>query len=138
MIDSRDEGDVELVFASGAVLRSRSVNGGEMLIWTTKPWLGPIHRSESELAPYDSEYGDFVKYDVSKEPGYADLIGQRLDGFHWYRNQFGICAGTILEFDGGGNALTIYAAADETWVFPGVRKDRFEEMDYTAESGSGS
>src|SRR5882672_6858492 len=78
-ISSHDAGDVELTFASGAVLHCESGSDGDTVRTSDTAWVDPFAgRLSAENEEYVRTSGKWVKNDVSDEQPFADLINQKI------------------------------------------------------------
>jgi hypothetical protein len=78
-VTSRDDGSVELVFASGATLLCESGSDGDSLRVRDTAWVDPF---AGPLSPENEEFvrtsGKWVRHDVSDEPPFHEMINQKI------------------------------------------------------------
>jgi hypothetical protein len=109
------DGAVEIVFAGGGVLFCDTGPDGDSLQLQDFAWTDPL---AEPLSPENEEFvrtsGKWVRHDVSTEPPFADLIGEKLFDIALMVGSTGRLHGLLL--DVSGPKFLIYAIADEVHV----------------------
>jgi len=119
----------EFVAENNRVLRLRDEDGGERLAGYSTLWEDPLANSSEANRKYVEEYGKYTRFDVSHSAPYEQIVGRRLRCFVPLYNAFTIFAGVELQF--AEHWLTVYAAADETWVRWGLIPEKLDVMEWT-------
>lgn len=113
-ITSRDDGSVELVFASGAILLCESGSDGDSVRVRDTAWIDPF---AGPLSPENDEFvrtsGKWVRHDVSEEQPFDEMINQKIFDIApmtGIRKTYGLLVNL------SGPLLAFYAIADELHV----------------------
>ena len=92
----RDDGPLECMCERTTCLLD-SQSDGEQLRVREGPWVDPFeYPLTDENRKYVDEYGKWRRVDCSKDPPYADLIGQRIVAIAMLQNSTGVIAGVRL------------------------------------------
>jgi hypothetical protein len=114
-VTSRDDGSVELVFASGAILLCESGSDGDSVRVRDTAWVDPF---AGPLSPENEEFvrtsGKWVRHDVSDEPPFAELINRKVFDIAPMTGSTGKTYGLLVNVS--GSLLALYANADELHV----------------------
>ena len=111
-------GPLQLAFADGRVVHLTTATNGESVWILPGPWRDPLADPEHGIdEAWAREHGQTVVVDVSTRPGYAAVVGQRLDAVRWLANEHGGIAGAEMRF--GRAFLTFVSWGDEEYVVPG-------------------
>jgi hypothetical protein len=111
-------GPLELAFEGGRTLHLTTAADAESVHVGPGPWIDPFSGPDGETDPaWAREHGRYVRVDVSREPGYAEAAGARLDGLRWLASEHGAIAGVEMRF--GAAALTFVSWGDDEYVFAG-------------------
>lgn len=109
------DGAVEIAFAGGGVLFCDTGPDGDSLRLQDSAWIDPF---TGPLSPENEEFvrtsGKWVRYDVSTEPQFVDLIGRKLFDIAPMVGSTGRLHGLLLDIS--GFKFLIYANADEVHV----------------------
>ncbi len=112
---SQEDGAVELVFASGAILSCESGSDGDSVRVRDTAWVDPF---AGPLSPENEEFvrtsGKWVRHDVSDERPFADLINQKVFDIAPMTGARGKTYGLLVNVS--GYLLALYANADELHV----------------------
>jgi hypothetical protein len=111
----RSDGPVELMLDSGAVQFEPGDNAEELRV-IRGPWEDPF---AEPLSPENAEFvatsGKWTAFDVSSEPGYAPLIGARINGIDPITNVDDQIVGVALRTS-NGRTLKAEVKADDLVV----------------------
>lgn len=113
-IDER-EGDLQLWFDDGSVVRIRGGSDGETIEALSEgfsdPFIGPL---DPETEAFVRASGAWRRVDVSARTPYVSLIGQRLLSARPLKNRFGNINGVSIIFD--QDVVDVRIIADEVLV----------------------
>jgi hypothetical protein len=109
-------GALELEFTDGSVLFLDSAGDGESLRVSTEAWPDPF--AEDRLTPENREYvarsGKWTRFDVSREPLYAHLVGAAVEAIEPIASPSGKIVGAVLRTTAGDIRADV--EADDLYV----------------------
>jgi hypothetical protein len=113
-IDS-GEGPIEICFMDGSTVLLDGGSDGESLIVKSQPWVDSFAGSlPEENREFVEESGKWTGIEVSEEPPYAQLVGQRVEDVALIRDTRNKIRGVTIF--AGGFSVRVEIEGDEVYV----------------------
>jgi len=110
-----EDGEVQLRFRTGGIVRLGRFEDGETLSIATSAWTDPF---AGALSPENEEFvrthGKWGLFDVSSDGAFATVIGKPLRAVKWVRSDRSKIVGVQLDF--AATVFNVYVDADEVNV----------------------